>query len=94
MERGDVPKSVQCYMKETGASREEAGEHVKGMIWETWKKMNEERVGDSGFSKECMRSAVDLGRMAQYMYQFGDGHGIQNPQIKDRISSVLFEPIV
>lgn len=94
MERGDVPKSIECYMKETGASREEAREHVEHMIWETWKKLNEERVKDCEFSKGFMSSAIDLGRMAQYMYQIGDGHGIQNPQIKNRISSLLFEPIV
>ncbi|KAG8368605.1 hypothetical protein BUALT_Bualt15G0062800 [Buddleja alternifolia] len=28
MKRGDVPKSIQCYMNETGASREEAQEYV------------------------------------------------------------------
>ncbi|KAH6789932.1 hypothetical protein C2S51_004938 [Perilla frutescens var. frutescens] len=98
MERGDVPKSVECYMKESGASREEGREHVKFMIWETWKMMNQElmRVGDSHqFLHNFIISAVDLGRMAQYMYQDGDGHGIQNqPQIKNRFASLLFEPIV
>ncbi|XP_047951966.1 terpene synthase 10-like [Salvia hispanica] len=94
MERGDVAESIQCYMKESGASIEEARDHARILIWNSWKRMNEERVGDSRFSKEFIASAVDLGRLAQYMYQLGDGHGIQNPHIKDRISSLLFEPIV
>ncbi|KAG8368601.1 hypothetical protein BUALT_Bualt15G0062400 [Buddleja alternifolia] len=94
MKRGDVPKSIQCYMNETGASREEAQEYVRFLIRETYKKTNEKRVADSPFSEAFIRCAVDVGRMAQYMYQHGDGHGIQNTEIRDRISSLLFEPIV
>ncbi|KAG6422038.1 hypothetical protein SASPL_118599 [Salvia splendens] len=86
MERGDVAESIQCYMKESGASVEEAREHARFLIWKSWKRMNEERVGNFQFPKEFIKKAVDLGRMAQYMYQLGDGHGIQNPHIKDRIS--------
>ncbi|KAI3473714.1 hypothetical protein Pfo_031355 [Paulownia fortunei] len=88
MKRGDVPKSIQCYMNETGAHREEARDYVRFLIRETWKNMNEEVVADSPFPQGFVRSAVDLGRMAQYMYQHGDGHGIQYPQMKDRISSM------
>ncbi|PIN03686.1 (R)-limonene synthase [Handroanthus impetiginosus] len=94
MKRGDVPKSIQCYMNETGASTKEAQEYVRFLIWTTWKKINEERISNSSLSQTFVRCAVDLGRMAQYMYHHGDGHGIQNPTIKESISSLLFEPIV
>ncbi|XP_075488638.1 terpene synthase 10-like isoform X1 [Primulina tabacum] len=95
MERGDIPKSVQCYMNQTGESKEVAEEHVRGLIRTTWKKMNEElQATDSVFSDKFIRGAADLGRMAMYMYQHGDGHGHQNLQIKKRISSLLFEPIL
>ncbi|XP_051139292.1 terpineol synthase, chloroplastic-like [Andrographis paniculata] len=99
MARGDVPKSIECYMNERGASREEAKEHIMAMIAETWKHMNEEvartQQGDSPqFPRAFVRCAMDLGRMAQYMYQHGDGHGTQKqPQIKNRIPSLLFNPI-
>jgi hypothetical protein len=43
LERGDVPKSIQCYMNETGASEEYTCEYIKSMISETWKKMNKLR---------------------------------------------------
>ncbi|KAK6145712.1 hypothetical protein DH2020_022532 [Rehmannia glutinosa] len=94
MKRGDVPKSIQCYMNEIGADREEARTYIRFLINETWKKMNEEQVADSPFQQEFLRSSVDLGRMAQYMYQYGDGHGMHFPQMKVCISSLLFEPIV
>lgn len=95
MERGDVPKSIQCYMKESGADIDEAREYVRLMICETWKELNGllRVVADCPFEEKFVRIAVNLGRMAQYMYQDGDGHGIQSPEMKQRISSLLFEPI-
>lgn len=42
MKRGDVPKSIECYMKESGGHREEARDYVRFLIYETWKKMNDE----------------------------------------------------
>ncbi|KAL7119297.1 hypothetical protein ACP275_02G054900 [Erythranthe tilingii] len=96
MKRGDVPKSIECYMSESGAGREEAEEYVRRLINETWKEMNEELrvITDTPlFERDFVRSAVDLGRMAQYMYQYGDGHGIQFPQMKNCILYLLIEPI-
>ncbi|KAL6312510.1 hypothetical protein AAG906_033287 [Vitis piasezkii] len=75
-ERGDVPKSIQCYMYETGASEEEARKHISNLIGETWKKLNED-------------GAVEMG---QFMYQHGDGHGIEYGETEDRVLSLLVEP--
>ncbi|KAI7996735.1 hypothetical protein LOK49_LG10G02993 [Camellia lanceoleosa] len=41
VERGDNPKLIQIYMHETGASAEDARDHVKHLISEAWKKLNE-----------------------------------------------------
>ncbi|KAF8411657.1 hypothetical protein HHK36_004215 [Tetracentron sinense] len=54
LERGDVPKSIQCYMHESGVSEEVAREHIKQLIGETWKKMNKDRVS-SGFPQPFTR---------------------------------------
>ncbi|KAL0335051.1 UNVERIFIED_CONTAM: (R)-limonene synthase [Sesamum radiatum] len=96
MERGDVAKAVECYMNERGGSREEAEEYVRYLIDETWKKMNEGvavAADDSAFLQDFVRIAADIGRTAQYFYQHGDGHGIQTPQIKQNIPTLLFQPI-
>ncbi|KAB1205519.1 Myrcene synthase, chloroplastic [Morella rubra] len=94
IERGDVPKAIQCYMKETGAGEEEAREYIKSMIAETWKKMNEEVAASSPFSQTYIEIAMNLARMAQCMYQHGDGHGIQaHSQTKDRVLSLLIHSI-
>ncbi|GJZ13889.1 IST1-like protein, partial [Tanacetum coccineum] len=43
LERGDVLKSVQCYMHESGASEVESKAYIKKLTLETWKKLNKER---------------------------------------------------
>ncbi|PWA63650.1 myrcene synthase protein [Artemisia annua] len=45
LERGDIPKSIQCYMHETGTCEEEARAYIKSLIMEAWKKINEEKNG-------------------------------------------------
>ncbi|KAI3687932.1 hypothetical protein L1987_81637 [Smallanthus sonchifolius] len=91
--RGDVPKSVQCYMHESGATEEEARGYIKEMIRDAWKKLNKERtLANSQFSREYIEYAANTARMAQFMYGEGDGHG--RPEItKSHISSLLFNPI-
>ncbi|XP_049397393.1 (-)-camphene/tricyclene synthase, chloroplastic [Solanum stenotomum] len=93
MKRGDVPKSIQCYMKENGASEEEARKHINLMIKETWKMINTAQHDNSLFCEKFMGCAVNVARTGQTMYQHGDGHGIQNSEIQNRISKLFFEHI-
>jgi (-)-alpha-terpineol synthase len=93
LERGDFPKSIQCYMNETGASEEYTCEYIKSMISETWKKMNKEEAASSPFSQTFIEIAMNLARMAQCMYQHGDGHGVEDRETKDRVLSLLIHPI-
>ncbi|KAJ0848853.1 putative R-linalool synthase [Helianthus annuus] len=91
--RGDIPKSIQCYMHESGATEEEARKYIKEMIRDTWKKLNKERTrANSQFSREYVEYASNMARMAQFMYGEGDGHG--RPDItKSHLSSLLFNAI-
>ncbi|XP_031270973.1 terpene synthase 10-like [Pistacia vera] len=94
LKRGDVAKSIQCYMHETGASEEDAREHIQEMITEIWMKMNRERLENPHLSNTTfIEIAMNLARMAQCMYQHGDGHGIQDRETKDRVLSLLVNPI-
>ncbi|XP_076938731.1 R-linalool synthase QH5, chloroplastic-like [Bidens hawaiensis] len=91
--RGDVPKSIQCYMHESGATEEEARKYIKELIADAWKKLNKERMlANTQFSREHIEYASNMARMAQFMYGKGDGHG--RPDItKAYLSSLLFSPI-
>ncbi|KAG7981062.1 hypothetical protein I3843_05G212900 [Carya illinoinensis] len=93
LERGDVPKSIQCYMNDTGVSEEDARNYIRSLISATWEKFNKERTVTSPFSKTYIEIAMNLGRMAQCMYQYGDGHGSAESETKDRVLALLIHPI-
>ncbi|KAL5568242.1 hypothetical protein UlMin_024817 [Ulmus minor] len=93
IERGDAPTLIQSYMHQSGASEEEARQHIKFLIGETWKQMNEDRVTKSPFCKVFIETVTNFGRMAQCMYQHGDGHSVQDRETKDRVLSLFISPI-
>ncbi|XP_058210693.1 tricyclene synthase EBOS, chloroplastic-like isoform X3 [Rhododendron vialii] len=94
LERGESANSILCYMHEIGVSEQEARKHISSLIEETWKKMNKERVAaDSPFEKPFIETAFNLARIAQCTYQYGDGHGAPDNKAKNRVLSVIIEPI-
>ncbi|KAJ6854528.1 terpene synthase 10 [Populus alba x Populus x berolinensis] len=93
IKRGDVAKSIQCYMHETQASEEEARDHIKKLISNTWKKMNASQFSNPHISQTIIGVAVNLPRTAQCIYQYGDGHAIEHLETKDRVMSLLIKPL-
>ncbi|KAH9751690.1 TPS27 [Citrus sinensis] len=94
IQRGDVPKSIQCYMHETGASEEVAREHIEDMMRQMWKKVNAYRADkDSPLSQNTVDFMLNLVRMSHFMYLRRDGHGAQNQETMDVASTWLFQPI-
>ncbi|XP_062153086.1 tricyclene synthase TPS4, chloroplastic-like [Alnus glutinosa] len=93
LKRGETANSIHCYMRETGVSEEVAEKHIRNMIDRTWKKMNEERVVDSPFGEGLVVTAINLARIAQCTYQYGDGHGAPDVKAKNRIVLVIIEPV-
>ncbi|XP_043692887.1 myrcene synthase, chloroplastic-like [Telopea speciosissima] len=95
LERGDVLKSMECYMHETGASEDVAREHIWNMIDETWKKINKELMSNDFLllPQGFIRATVNLIRTTQSIYQYGDGHGRTDDETKNRVTLLLFEPI-
>ncbi|KAG6437970.1 hypothetical protein SASPL_102901 [Salvia splendens] len=92
LKRGDVQKAVQCYMNDTNASEKEAKEHVMSMLRESWKEMNTAMAAGHPFEDILAESAANLGRVAQFMYLEGDGHGVQHSGIHKQIAGLLLEP--
>nr|AGS42397.1 terpene synthase 4 [Thymus vulgaris] len=90
MKRGDVAKSIQIYMKEHGASREEAEERVRYEIREAWKEMNTIMAANSALrGDDLVMVAANLGRDAQFMYLDGDGN---HSHLQHHIQNLLFQP--
>ncbi|XP_058069564.1 alpha-terpineol synthase, chloroplastic-like [Magnolia sinica] len=93
--RGDVLKVVESYMHESGVSEAVARKHVRGMIDETWKKLNKECVGHSPFPRPFINGAIGLAQVAECVYQFGDGFGCPHDGAKarGRVIALLVDPI-
>lgn len=86
LKRGDVPKSIQCYMNDEDASEEEAREHIRFLIKEAWEAMNTAQGKNSLFSETFVGIAKDITRTAHFMYLHTD--------VKSSISKILFEPLI
>ncbi|KAF4380246.1 hypothetical protein F8388_024539 [Cannabis sativa] len=80
LKRGDAPTSIQCYMQEKKVSEEKAREHIKFLISEIWKEMNND-VGLYPIS--LIEDATNFAKMGFFMYQHGDevnfAHNGSNP---------------
>ncbi|PIA43237.1 hypothetical protein AQUCO_02000578v1, partial [Aquilegia coerulea] len=91
--RGDNPKGIQCYMHEAGVSEEVARQHINYLMHEYWKKVNKAMLAPHPISEPVTTAPPNFVRQAQCMYQFGDGHGIPDLKTKDRLYSLLIEPV-
>ncbi|KAK1305340.1 hypothetical protein QJS10_CPB11g01714 [Acorus calamus] len=93
LKRGDVPKAIQCYMNDKKVYEEVSREHIRGLLSEKWKNINEDRITPSPFPREVVDAAIDLLRISQCIYQYGDGHGSPDKETKDQIMSLFIQPI-
>ncbi|PIA58430.1 hypothetical protein AQUCO_00500393v1 [Aquilegia coerulea] len=92
LERGDVASSIFCYMREANASEGDARKHIKGIIMDTWKKMNRS-IFESPFDPAFVNIAVNLARTSLFIYQYGDGLGVEDSQSKEHILSLIVNPV-
>ena len=92
MKRGDVLKSIQCYMKETGCSEEDARKHIKQLIDTTLQRMNKEILRENPI-KNFGQTAMHLGRISLCMYQHGDGFGLPHSKTKKNLVSLVVQSI-
>ena len=91
--RGDVSKSIQCYMKEKNISESTARDNVRSLIRNYWKKWNLECTICSKTIVSFNKSLLNLPRTAQYFYQYGDGYGEPNHETREQIIRLIIEPI-
>ncbi|KAF7848704.1 hypothetical protein BT93_L1721 [Corymbia citriodora subsp. variegata] len=95
IDRGDAPSSVVCYMREAKVSEDVARKHMKGLINQAWKNMNAHcfHNAETPLLQSYIDVTVNAARSAHMLYQFGDGFGIQNGNIGQRILSTVIEPL-
>lgn len=93
MARGDVPKSIQCYMNENGVTEEAAAmNHVKELVRKGWKKLTKYKM-EKTLPASTVQRLLSLVRRSHCIYQHGDGHGVQDGETQRLMSNLLFDPI-
>ncbi|KAL0418836.1 UNVERIFIED_CONTAM: Isoprene synthase, chloroplastic [Sesamum radiatum] len=92
--RGETAKAVSCYMHETGASDEVACAYIGKLIDQNWKMINKENTYNSALFGKCfIQTAQNLARIALCQYQQGDAHTAPTDGSRNRVKSVIMEPI-
>ncbi|XP_055803223.1 alpha-farnesene synthase-like [Solanum dulcamara] len=90
LERGDVSSSILCYMRKSNVKEDVARDHIKEMVMETWKKMNKHCLENSS---PLIKYIMNMARVAHFIYQNGDGFGVQDKQTRKQILSSLIQPL-
>ncbi|KAA8515446.1 hypothetical protein F0562_018943 [Nyssa sinensis] len=93
LERGDAPSSILCYMREANVSEEIARKHIRNMITDTWKKINSQCITQSLSLQPFVKYTTNTARVAQFIYQHGDGFGVQDRETRDQVLALLIEPL-
>ncbi|KAK6932415.1 LOW QUALITY PROTEIN: Terpene synthase, N-terminal domain [Dillenia turbinata] len=93
LERGDSPSSILCYMREGNASEEMARKHIRSLIIQTWERINKIRGNQPPSGRTFVSLIANVARVAQWIYQYGDGFGDQDRETKAEILSLLIEPL-
>ncbi|KAK9065167.1 hypothetical protein SSX86_016550 [Deinandra increscens subsp. villosa] len=95
IERGETANAISCYMHEKGVTEEVAREYITTLIDEAWRKLVKVHVACSQeFPNPFVDMAINLARTSHCTYQYGDGHGAPDARAKDRVLSVIIEPII
>ena len=74
-------------------SEESARQYISILVENSWKKLNKDAASASPFTKEFVKAAINLARISQCIYQYGDGHGAPDTRAKNGILSVITDPI-
>nr|QWD59175.1 terpene synthase 6 [Aconitum carmichaelii] len=92
-ERGDVSKSIQCYMNDKGVTEEVAREHIRQLICEGWKMMNSNMFTRTLLPQSFNNVVLNFARTVETTYQYGDGFSVVDHETKSRVLSLLVDPI-
>ncbi|KAL6135300.1 hypothetical protein ACLB2K_067528 [Fragaria x ananassa] len=102
LERGETANSISCLIRGSSSDvcdEESARKYISNLIEKSWKKMNKDgqlfgvSSASSPFTKEFVAAATNLCRIAQCMYQYGDGIGAPDKIVKNRILAVILQPV-
>ena len=92
-ERVHVASIIQLYMNENGSTYEEACEKCRRMAADAWKDINKECLKPLPAPMPILMRIVNLTRAIEVFYHHRDGYTNPTYETKERVLSVLVNPI-
>ncbi|CAN1222135.1 Probable terpene synthase 3 [Linum grandiflorum] len=95
-ERGHVASSVECYMKQHGASKEEAHSELNKLVEKLWKDMNEDMLSQPPLKEAPMPALLTVlnkVRVMDLLYKDEDTYTNSKTVMKELLTSLLVDPV-
>ncbi|KAF3453552.1 hypothetical protein FNV43_RR03992 [Rhamnella rubrinervis] len=91
--RGHVASAVECYMKQFGATEEEAVNEFRKDISNAWKDINKECLCPTKVPMPLLERVLNLTRVMDVVYKVEDGYTHVSTEVKDFVASLLINPV-
>ncbi|PQQ16398.1 (-)-germacrene D synthase-like [Prunus yedoensis var. nudiflora] len=91
--RGHVASAVECYMKEYGATEEEANIELSKQVNNAWKDINEACIQNTTIPMPLLLRILNLARAIEVIYKHDDGFTHAGIFLKDSVVSLFVEPV-
>lgn len=77
-------------MRKENVKEDVARKHIEEMVIETWKKMNRHCFENSS---PLIKYIMNIARVTHFIYQNGDGFGVQDRETRQQILSSLVQSL-
>ncbi|KAK9137635.1 hypothetical protein Sjap_008229 [Stephania japonica] len=93
--RGHVASAVECFMREYGASKQEACNEINKMVEEAWKDVNEGCLARSTvIPRPLLMAILNLTRMVLVVYKYEeDAYTHSDTRMKENVTILFIDPI-
>ncbi|XP_048328632.2 (-)-germacrene D synthase-like [Ziziphus jujuba] len=91
--RGHVASAVECYMKQFGATEDEAVNEFRKQVSDAWKDINEECLYPTSVPMPLLVRILNLARVIDVVYKDGDGYTHASIVLKELVASLLINPV-
>ncbi|XP_063940058.1 sesquiterpene synthase 2-like [Daucus carota subsp. sativus] len=92
--RAHVPSAVECFMQQYGVPKEIAYESLQNRLTNAWKDMNQECLNPTAVPRRLLTNVYNFSCATNLLYEDYDGYTISSTRTKERITSILIDPIL
>nr|QYL01197.1 terpene synthase 7 [Stevia rebaudiana] len=93
-ERDHIPSCIECYIKETGASKEEACVFFAKQVEDAWKVINRASLRPTDIPFSLLSPIINITSVIHVFYGGNDNYGHAGEEMIGYIKSLLVHPMV